>query len=171
MEDKKVLSSTSRDIIWTYHASSELRKEVWSCRFENYQCCTWCELMWKKKKIGSRILLKEHLDIVKSWQGFPGSSAGKEFACNAEDSVWILGLRRSPGEGIGCPLQYFWASLMAQMVQNEPAIWETWLPSLSWEDPLEKWTATHSSIMARRIPRGVTKRWTWLINFHFNFEE
>ena len=43
-------------------------------------------------------------------------------------------------------------SLVAQMVKNPPAVWETWVPSLGWEDPLEKGMATHSSILAWRIP-------------------
>ena len=65
------------------------------------------------------------------WEvGFPGSSAGKESACNAEDPGSIPGLGRSPGETIGYPLQYSWASLVAQMVKNLPAMWETWVPSL-----------------------------------------
>jgi len=55
---------------------------------------------------------------------------------------------RSPGEGIGYPFQYSWASLMAQMVKNLPEIWETSVPSLGWEDPLEKRMATHSRILA-----------------------
>ena len=55
---------------------------------------------------------------------------------------------RSPGEGIGYPLQYFWASIVAQLVKNPPAIWETWVLSLDWEDPVEKGKATHSSILA-----------------------
>ena len=59
---------------------------------------------------------------------------------------------RSPGEGIGYPLQYSWASLVAQLVKNPPAIQETWVQSLGWEDPLEKRMATHSSILAWRIP-------------------
>ena len=59
---------------------------------------------------------------------------------------------RSPGEGIGYPLQYSWASLVAQLVKNPPAIQETWVRSLGWEDPLEKRMATHSSILAWRIP-------------------
>ena len=59
--------------------------------------------------------------------GFPGSSAGKEFACNAGDPGSIPGSGRSPGEGIGYPLQYSWASLVAQMVKNLPAMWETWV--------------------------------------------
>ena len=44
------------------------------------------------------------------------------------------------------------ASLVAQLVRNLPAMWETWVQSLVWEDPLEKGTATHSSILAWRIP-------------------
>ena len=56
------------------------------------------------------------------------------------------------GSGIGYPLQYTWASLVAQLVKNPPAMWETWVCSLGWEDPLEKGKATHSSILAWRIP-------------------
>ena len=82
----------------------------------------------------------------------PGISAGKESACNTGDPSLIPGLGRSTGEGIGYPLQYFWASLVAQLVKNPPAMWETWVPSLGWEDPLEKEKATHSSILAWRIP-------------------
>ena len=63
----------------------------------------------------------------------------------------IPGLGRSPGEGIGYPLQYSWASLVAHLVKNPPAMWKTWLQSPGWEDPLEKGTATHSSILAWRI--------------------
>ena len=58
---------------------------------------------------------------------------------------------RSTGEGIGCPFQYSWASLVAQLIKN-PAMQETWVQSLDWEDPLEKGKATHSSILAWRIP-------------------
>ena len=82
----------------------------------------------------------------------PGSSAGKEFACNIGDPSSIPGLGRFPGEGIGYPLQYSWASLVAQMVKNLPTMWETWLQSLGWEDPLEKGTATLSNILVWRIP-------------------
>ena len=64
----------------------------------------------------------------------------------------IPGLGRSTGEGIGYPLQYSWASLVAQPVKNPTAMQETWVLSLSWEDPLEKGRATHSSILAWRIP-------------------
>ena len=84
--------------------------------------------------------------------GFPDSSVRKESACNAGDPDSIPGSRRSSGEEIGYPLQYFWASLMAQLVKNPPAIRKTWAQSLGWEDPLEKGMATHSSILAWRIP-------------------
>ena len=70
--------------------------------------------------------------------GFPGSSAGKESACNAGDSGSISGTGTSPGEVIDYPLQYSWASLMAQIVKNPPAMQETWVQSLGWEEPLEK---------------------------------
>ena len=55
---------------------------------------------------------------------------------------------RSAGEGIGYPLQYSWASLVAQLVKNLPAMWETWVQSLGWGDTLEKRKATHSGILA-----------------------
>ena len=84
-------------------------------------------------------------------KGFPGSSAGKESICNAGDPSLILGLGRSDEEGKGYPLQYSWAFLVAQLVKNPPTMWETWVQSLGWEDPLEKGKA-HSSILAWRIP-------------------
>ena len=59
--------------------------------------------------------------------GFPHSSIGNESACNAGDPGLIPGSGRSAGEGIGCPLQYSWASLVAQVVKNLPAGRETWL--------------------------------------------
>ena len=85
-------------------------------------------------------------------QGFPGSLAGKESACNAADPNLTPGLGRSPGEGIGYPLQYSWASLVAPLVKNPPAMWEPWVPSLGWEDPLEKGTVTHPSVLSWSIP-------------------
>ena len=68
-------------------------------------------------------------------QGFPGSSAGKESTCNAGDPGSIPGLGRSVGAGLGYPLQYSWASLVAQLVKNLPAMWETWVPSRVWKTP------------------------------------
>ena len=80
------------------------------------------------------------------------SSVGRESACNAGDPGSIPGLGISSGEGIGYPLQYSWASLVAQMIKNLPAMWETWVWTLAREDPLEEGTATHSSLLAWRIP-------------------
>ena len=57
------------------------------------------------------------------YSGFPCTSAGKESTSNAGDPGSIPGLGRSPGEGIGYTFQYSWASLVAQMVKNLPAMW------------------------------------------------
>ena len=85
---------------------------------------------------------------MEGFRGFPGSSVGKKSTCNAEDPGSIPGSGRSAGEGIGYPFQYSWTSLVAQLVKNPPAMRETWVRSLGWEDPLEKGKATHSSILA-----------------------
>ena len=96
--------------------------------------------------------------LLRPWD-FPGKSTGvgchcllhasqltldKESACNAGDPGSIPGSRRPAGEGIGYPLQYSWASLVAQLVKNQPAMRETWVRSLGWEDPLEKGKAVVS---------------------------
>ena len=83
---------------------------------------------------------------------FPHSPFDKESACNTGDPSLNPGLGRSPGEGLGYPFQYSWASLVAQLVKNPPAMQETWVRPLDWEVPLEKGKATHSSILAWRIP-------------------
>ena len=70
----------------------------------------------------------------------------------AGDLASIPWLGRSAGEGIGYPLQYSWASLVAQLAKNLPVMLETWVQSLDWKDPLEKGKATHSSILTWRIP-------------------
>ena len=84
--------------------------------------------------------------------GFPGSSTGKESTCNAGAPGSIPGSERSPGEGIGYPLQYSWASVMAQMVKNMPTTAGDLdsIPGL--EDPLEESMTTHSSILTWRSP-------------------
>ena len=103
-------------------------------------------------------------------------SAGKEFTCDTGDLSLIFGLGRSPGGEIGYPLQYSWSSLVTQTVKNLSAVQETWVPSLGWEDLLKKKMATHSCILAWKVPwteepgrlvHGVTKGWTRLRNFHF----
>ena len=101
---------------------------------------------------------------------FPGGSEGKESACNAGDPGLIPGLGRSVGEGIGYPLQYSWAFLVAQLVKNLPAMQETLVRFLGQEYPLEDDIPIHSSIYAWRISvdrgswrttvHGVTKSWT-----------
>ena len=98
--------------------------------------------------------------------GFLGSSGRKEYACSVGDPDSISGSGRSSGEGIG------WAFLVAQSVKNPPAMWETWVRSLGWEDPLEEGMATHSTSLAWRNPmdrgawqavvQGVAKSWTQL---------
>ena len=97
-------------------------------------------------------------------KGFPSSSACKESACNARDSGSIPMLRISPAEGIGYSLQYSLASLVAQTVKNLPAMQDTRVPSLGWEDPLEQDVATHFSILDGRAwsatVHGVTKSQT-----------
>ena len=88
-----------------------------------------------------------HLSPKRFRWWFPDGSDGKESACNVGDLGSIPGSGRSSGEGIGYPLQYSWASLVAQLVKNPPAMWKTWVRSLGWEDPLEKGKATSSSIL------------------------
>ena len=116
---------------------------------------------WRRERLPTPVFL-----------GFPGGSAGKESASTAGDLGSIPGSGRSPGEGTGYPLQYSWASLVAQTVKNLPAMQETWVPSLGWEDPLEKARATHSSVLAWRSPwttvHGVAKSRTRLSDsLHF----
>ena len=81
-------------------------------------------------------------------------------------------LGRSAGEGISYPLQYIWASFVAQLVKNLPSMQETWVQSLGWEDSLEEEKATHSSILAEEFSGlyspWVTKSWTRLSDFHFH---
>ena len=105
----------------------------------------------------------------------PTCSAGKESVCNAEDPSLIPGSGRFAGEGIRYPVQYSWASLMVQLINNLSAMWDTWVWSLSWEDPLEKrmdspfqYSGLENSMDC--IIHGVTKSWTQPNNFHFHFQ-
>ena len=81
----------------------------------------------------------------------PGNSAGKESTCSAEDPSSIPRSERSPGEAIGYPLQYSWASLLAQMVKNLPTRWETRVRSLAWEDP---WRRGHGNPLQYSCPEN-----------------
>ena len=132
---------------------------VYTKSFLPYLIRAWERIFLKKKR-------------WRNWKTFPGSSAGKESACSAGDPSLIPGWVRSPGEQIGYPFQYSWASLVAQMVDNPPAIWETWVWSLGWEDHQEEGMETYSSILAWRISmdrgawqaavHGAPKNWTRL---------
>ena len=109
------------------------------------------------------ILCQFYHPILISVGGFPGSSAGKESAYNAGDLGLIPGLGRSTGEGIGYPLQYSWASLVAQLVKNPPAMLETWVKSLGWEDPLENGYPLRYSSLEKSIDcivHGLAKSWS-----------
>ena len=111
---------------------------------------------------------QQRIDIRDTEYIFPpdmfSSSAGKEPTCNAGDPSSIPGSVRYPGEGIGYPLQYSWASLVTQLVKNLPATQDTQILSFGWQDPLEKEKATHSSILAWG---KVAKIWIRLSDFHF----
>ena len=104
--------------------------------------------------------------------GFPDGLVGKESACNEGDPGSIPGSGRSPGEGIDYSLQYSCASLVAQLVKNPPAMQETWVRFLGWEDPLgEKkgYSLQYSGLENSMdcIVHGVAKSWTQLSDFHF----
>ena len=84
----------------------------------------------------------------------------------------ITGSGRYSGEGIGYPLQYSWVSLVAQLVKNQPAMQETWVQSLGWEDTLEKgkgYPLQYSGLENSMdfIDHGIAKSRTQLSNFHF----
>ena len=83
------------------------------------------------------------------------------------------GSGRSAGEGIGYPLQYSWASLVAQLEKNMPAMRETWVQSLGWEDPLEEGKGYPLQYFGLEnsmdyIVHGVAKSQTQLSDFHYN---
>ena len=93
---------------------------------------------------------------------WPGGTVVKNPPANAGDAGSIPWLERSAGGGIGYPLQYSWASLVAQMVNHLSTMRETRVQSLGWEDPLEKEMAIHSSTVAWKIPwTEEPERVTW----------
>ena len=139
----------------------DLTRGIWGRKLPQK---SWLRAFRKDEEVwaGSRacVLFVFYLfDCIKSWLhitlslvmaskllGFPDSSVGKGSVCNGS----LPG--RFTEEGIDYSLQYSWASLVAQLVKNPPAMQETWIRSLGWKDPLEKGKATHSSILAWRIP-------------------
>ena len=100
--------------------------------------------------------------------GFPDSSVGKESACNAGDIGWIPGSGRSAKEGIGYPLQYSWASLVAQLVKNPPAMWEAWVPSPGEGKGYPLQYSGLENSMDCTVP-GVAKNRTRQSDFHFDY--
>ena len=110
--------------------------------------------------------------LLTKW-GFPHSSADKESACNAGDPSSIPGSRRSAGEGIGYLLQHSWASLVAQLVKNPPALRETWVEKIPWRRerlPIPIfWPGEFHGLYGR--VHGVAKNRTRLSNFHLVTEQ
>ena len=107
---------------------------------------------------------------------FPHSSVRKESTCNAGDPSSIPGLRRSAGEGIGYPLQYSWASLVAQLVKNPPAMAGDLdlIPGLGRSPGEEKGHPLRCSGLENSMDcifHGVAKSWTRLSNFHFTISK
>ena len=112
--------------------------------------------------------------------GFPRSSVGKESACNAGERSLIPGSGRSAGEGIGHPLQYSWASLVAQLVKNLPAVWETWVNPWLGKIPWRRewlltpvfWSGEFQGLIKMHYYYYYSmgsQSWTRLSNFHFQF--
>ena len=106
-------------------------------------------------------------------KGFLDSSVGNESACNAGDPSSIPGLGRSAGEGIGYPLQYSYAFLVAQLVKNPPAMWETWVDpwvgKVSWRRERLSTPVFWPGEFHGQV-HGVAKSQTQLSNFHWGNE-
>ena len=98
----------------------------------------------------------------------PGSSAGKESICNAGDSGLIPGLGRSTEEGIDCPLQCSWTSLILQICpQCRRPGFNPWVGKIPWRrEQLPTPVFWPGEFHGQRILAGVTKSWTWLSDFH-----
>ena len=92
-----------------------------------YGCESWNVKKAERRRIDAfELWCWRRLLILSYTHGFRGGSAGEESACNVGDLGLIPGLGRYPGEGKH-PLQYSWASLVAELVKNPPAMWEIWV--------------------------------------------
>ena len=138
------------------------------CCFMSISNCCFLTCMQISQEAGQMVWYSHVFQNFPQFVVILDSSVGKEFTCNAGDPGSIPGLGRSPVEVMGYALQYSWASLVAQLVKNLPAMQETWVWSLIWENPLEKGKATYSSILAWRIPWTVRDGHYW-VTFTFTF--
>ena len=118
---------------------------LWTTKVLNFDAAQFGVLSKKQ-------LPKTKLIVMFSSKASLIAQGGKKICLQCRRPSLIPGLGRSPGEGISYSLRYSWTSLVAQLVKNLPSMRETWVQSLGWEDPLEKGKATHSSILAWRIP-------------------
>ena len=132
-----------------YHANSNQKKDGLIILISDKAGFRMRNIIKSEKKGAKSLKIKNTSKIC---MGLPSQLSWKESTFNAGDPGSIPGSGRFSGEGIGYPLQYSWASLVAELVKKLPVMWETWVRSLGWQDPLEKGTATHSSILAWRIP-------------------
>ena len=125
--------------------------------------------LWHISKWSFPFLLLEVFSSRIHWRGFPDSSVGKESTCNAGDPGSIPGWERSAGEGIDYPLQYSWASPVAQLVKNPPAMWDTWAGKIPWiRERLPTPVFWPGEFQGLYSPQ-VAKNWTRLSDFHFHY--
>ena len=125
---------------------------------------------------GTHVCTLESNSLVHIWESAAYWLGAQNLPARQETLVWFLSGKDPLEKGIGYPLQYSWASLVAQMVKNLPAMQETWVRSLGWKDPLEKGMAAHSSTLAWRSPwnRQVVGYSPWgckesdVTDFHFH---
>ena len=138
-----------------YELSLKGKFEIWdegeSGSLERRKKKKWVWLIWNSL-IYFIIIQKRKIGMLVFVQTSPVVQVVKDSPEVQETPVRFLGREKCPWEGVGYPLQYPWASLVAQWVKNLPVTQETWVLSLGWEDPLEEGKATHSSILAWRIP-------------------
>ena len=131
-----------RDVVTECSSTEPLRS---ACETHKHQ---FLQLVWNFKKLDYISLLKEVILIYA--KNTPKDPSLRNTALNTECKH--RGYLKKPKEKSGTSMIRCWASLVAHLLKNLPAVQETWVWSLSWEDLLEKEMATHSSILAWRIP-------------------